>query len=410
MRLRISPKKVLVALAVFVAIGVALPFGCVGNRQFNTEPEDYLRIRRTDTGLPYAVAVVEFDDQGEPWDIAQLEAALDTIRRFNTASKHGVILYQFIHGWKSNASRAPDSGMRLAWFADQTDRLARASWEGAQRSGEPARPVVGLFIGWRGRTYSLPVLIDASFWNRRVAAHRVASIRLLEVLQRTLRAARENHDSKCFVLGHSMGGLILEKTIGRSVMAEVIAVAESGGSAPVGYDLVVSANPSTEALFTKQLIDVLKRADVALVVEDDAGSRTAAGGPLMVSFTSEADDVTRWMVPLAMTVNSVFLRYRHHADPTSPSQRHLGVRTAGHVPFLFSHEVTVGGDEVVLTELPGRWNDTPFWVFQVPVQVSADHGDISSHLLSELLIDLMDRNQIFDPELELRIAQPPNVD
>ena len=88
--------------------------------------------------------------------------------------------------------------------------------------GEPGRPVVGLFIGWRGRTYSLPILIDASFWNRRVAAHRVASMGLIEVLQRTLRAASENPDSKCFLLGHSMGGLILEKTIGPTVMGEIL--------------------------------------------------------------------------------------------------------------------------------------------------------------------------------------------
>jgi len=408
-RWRFSFKNLLIAFGVIVAIGVALPFGCVGNRQFNTIEADYLRIHSTDGGLPYAVAVVEFDDQGEPWDLSQLEAAIEVIRRFNAESEHGVIVHQFIHGWKSNASRDRDSGRRLAWFEHQVATLAEYSDASGLRTGEQPRPVVGIYVGWRGRTYSLPILIDASFWNRRVAAHRVVSMRLIEVLQRTVRAANENPDSKAFLLGHSMGGMILEKTIGPIAMAEVLAVTETGRSLPVGYDLIVSANPSTEALYTKQLVDVLKKSDVALVLENEAGVRHPAAGPMMVSITSEADTVTRWMVPLAMNVNSIFIRFRDYSTNGVPSQRNLGVHTAGHVPYLFSHAVEVQGDEVVLTEVPGRWNDTPVWVFQVPSEVSADHGDISSPLLGRLLLDLMELNEVFDPDTELRLADVSNV-
>jgi hypothetical protein len=399
-----SLKRLLLVVLGFVAVGVALPFGCVGNRQFNVTPEDYLRMDATESGLPFAVAVVEFDDQGEPWDLAQLDAAVDAIRRLNAKSEHGVILYQFIHGWKSNASRQRKSGRRLAWFWDQVSRLADYSGASAIRIGEPARPVVGLYVGWRGRTYSLPILIDASFWNRRVAAHRVASMRLIEVLQRTVRAAKENADSKCFLLGHSMGGMILEKTIGPIVMAEVLEVSTTGRSFPVGYDLIVSANPSTEALYTKQLVDVLKKTEVSLVLEDEAEDRRPAAGPLMVSITSGADVVTRWMVPLAMNINSIFIRFRDPTDISQPSQRHLGVHTAGHVPFLHSHTAAVEGETVVLTEIPGRWNDTPFWIFQVPPEISADHGDISSPLLGRLMFDLMELNEVFDPDSELQLA------
>ena len=407
-RWRVSLKRLLLVFLAFVAIGVALPFGCVGNRQFNTAPDDYLRVRTTEGGLPYAVAVVEFDDQGEPWELAQLDAAVDVIRRFNAESEHGVILHQFIHGWKSNASRDEDSGRRLAWFGEQVARLAEYSEASAVRTGEPARPVVGVYVGWRGRTYSWPILVDASFWNRRIAAHRVASMRLIEVLERTLRAAKENADSKAFLLGHSMGGMVLEKTIGPIVMSAVIALSTSGGSVPVSYDLIVSANPSTVALYTKQLVDVLKRSDVALVLEDADGSRRPAAGPVMVSLTSEADVVTRVMVPLAMNINSIFVRFRDDRDRSEPSQRRLGVHTAGHLPFLHSHTVTVRDDEVVLNEIPGRWNDTPFWVFRVPVEISADHGDISSPLLGRLLFDLMDLNEVFVPESELRLAGRPD--
>jgi hypothetical protein len=201
-----------------------------------------------------------------------------------------------------------------------------------------------------------------------------------------------------------MGGMILEKTVGPAMVGEVLAVTGTGEPVSMGYDLVISANPSTEALYTKRLVDGLKRTEVGLVLEDDEGRRRAAHGPMMVSITSERDGVTRFMVPIAMTVNSVFLRFRGDAGDGLPSQRTLGIKTAGHTPALFSHEVVVRGDEIVISELPGRWNDTPLWVFQVPVEISADHGDLSSPLMGQLMKRLLDLNEVFDPELELKLA------
>lgn len=57
-----------------------------------------------------------------------------------------------------------------------------------------------------------------------------------------------------------------------------------------------------------------------------------------------------------------------------------------------------------------RWNDSPFWVFRVPAEVSADHGDISSPLWGRLMLELMNRNRVFDPELELRLAGSEFID
>jgi hypothetical protein len=74
------------------------------------------------------------------------------------------------------------------------------------------------------------------------------------------------------------------------------------------------------------------------------------------------------------------------------------------VPYLFSHKVELHGDQLTLTELPDRWNDTAFWVFQVPEEISGDHSDISNPLWGRLMLLLMEQNQVFDPELELRLA------
>jgi hypothetical protein len=129
----------------------------------------------------------------------------------------------------------------------------------------------------------------------------------------------------------------------------------------------------------------------------------------MVSVTSQADGVTRWMVPLAMRFNSIFVRYRSGSVGGIPSQRHLGLHTAGHVPYLFSHSVEIDDGGVRLREVSGRWNDTPLWVLQVPAEVSAGHGDISSPLWGDLMLRLMERNEVFNPELELRLADLDTV-
>jgi hypothetical protein len=404
-RWRVTAKRLALVLGVLIAVGAALPLGCVGNRMFNASPEDFLRAFETSNGLPYAVAVVEFDDQGEPWDLRQLEATLELINDFNRRSAHGVVLYQFIHGWKSNASRDSASGMRLAWFEDRIKTIAEYSAEESENDPRAGRPVVGLYIGWRGRTYSLPILIDASFWNRRVAAHRVASMRLVEVLYRSARAANSNPDSKCILVGHSMGGLVLEKTIGPALVSAFMAVKGEGETLPLDYDLIISANASIEALYSKQLIDILKRSRIRLVLRDPDGQLRAARGPLLVSVTSENDRVTRVVFPFAMTINSLFVRYRGYPDPAAPSQRRLGLHSAGWVPSLHSHRVTLEGDRPAFHDIQGRWNDTPFWVFQVPGEISGGHNDIDGPVWGRMMLELMELNDVFDPDVELRLTQ-----
>jgi hypothetical protein len=402
-RLRLPVKRLAIGLGVLVLIGAALPWGCVGNRMFNPTFEESVRTFETPDGVPYGVAVVEFDDQGQPWDVRQLEWALELIRDFNGRSEHGVVLYQFIHGWKSNAARDRDSGERLAWFEERIATIAQRSSEGVGAAPDDQWPIVGLYIGWRGRTYSLPILIDASFWNRRVAAHRVASMRLVEVLYRTAQTANTAPDSKCILVGHSMGGLVLEKTVGPAVVAKLLAAQGMTGSLALDYDLIISANPSVEALYSKQLIDILKRSRVRLMLEEEGGDRLPAEGPLMASVMSERDLVTRVVFPFAMRINSFFLRYRRHGDPDNPSQRHLGIHAAGWVPHLHSHRVEVDGDRVGFREIPGRWNDTPFWVFQVPEEISSSHNDIDNPLWGQMMLELMDLNEVFNPDVELRL-------
>ena len=52
-------------MAVFL-LPLALSAGCVGLRQYNRTPEDYLRVVRDPaTGATADLCIIEFDDEGE---------------------------------------------------------------------------------------------------------------------------------------------------------------------------------------------------------------------------------------------------------------------------------------------------------------------------------------------------------
>ncbi|MGB3563544.1 MAG: hypothetical protein WBC09_10895, partial [Thermoanaerobaculia bacterium] len=81
----------------FPVLLILLPvlFGCTANkmyRQVSVQEE-----------ADYTLAFVEFDDQGEMWDPAQVSRALATIEKANH-TKDGAVVITYFHGWQHNAS------------------------------------------------------------------------------------------------------------------------------------------------------------------------------------------------------------------------------------------------------------------------------------------------------------------
>lgn len=66
------------------------------------------------------------------------------------------------------------------------------------------------FVAWRGVIMNVPLWKQMSFWHRPGAAHRVASIDMKEILARLAGAVVLHPDSKCVLVGHSMGGAVPE--------------------------------------------------------------------------------------------------------------------------------------------------------------------------------------------------------
>lgn len=397
--IRISLSTVLAVVAV---VAVLWNIGHVANQQWNpTKEASVQRIPKPDGSGDYSICVVELDDQGVMWDPAQLDWTLEHLGETIRDSAHGTIVLVFVHGWKQDASRHDDPKSRLALFHRDVERIA---WRVEEDPG-PDPALVGVYFGWRGRSFTIPMLENLTFWNRRVAAARAASVGLLECLLEIGTLVGQDRMSKTVVMGHSLGGAIVERVLAPTLVSSAVKAAGTSRPAPVLFDLVVLANPASSALDAERLIGFFDRKQVRLVTIDPDGALNLASGPLIASINAEDDLVNRISYPIGMWFNSLVLRYRKGHAPGEPSQRRLAIRAAGHERSLISHEARVAADGTI--ELAPRGRATPgapYWIIRVPDSISAGHSDLTGEHLGTLIGDLMERNRVFDPEIDLALA------
>ena len=359
----------------------------------------------------YDVAFVEFDDQGELWSPAQVVAA-DRLIRDGSASDHGVILMVFIHGWQHNASPKDGNVAGYESFLGQIAALEQ------RNRGDQARRVAGVFIGWRGKTTPSRLLAPVTFFSRFRTAKRVAGTAATETILRLMIAGRVNPKNTTVAVGHSFGGLILESALAQTIVGAMsMAMAQDLQEVRVPADLVLLINPASQAIEAKQLIDIFDRYHIKFQREDDAGRVYEV--PLVVSMTSSTDLATRLLFPIGMRIKGMATRFRPYGAESCARGRQAQYyrHTAGHERALHSHVVEtqpssegphqplqpegdiehpmlrldyeydpvsrmqtwVSEGEKLRYEIhqnPRSWNDTPYWVMEVPPTIIPDHSRI----------------------------------
>jgi hypothetical protein len=411
------PSRARVAAASLVALLAA--GGCVGERFYR--PESVVH------GDDHDLAFIELDDQGELWSSKQVLAADRLIRE--SAGDRGVVLAIFIHGWQHDASRNDGN---VAGFETLLGTVARLEH---RRSETAPRRVMGVYIAWRGRTTPLRLLAPFTFFARHRAAKRVASTATTETLFRLFRAGRAHPDSTTVVIGHSFGGLILESAMAQAMIGALgAAVVQDMHQVQFPADLILLVNPASQALEAKQMVDIFERYHLKFLRSDDAG--TTYEVPLVVSMTSTADLATRVLFPIGMRFKGVGNRFRPYGSESCSRGRQANYfrRTAGHLRLLHSHlveaeplaaaapapaaEPPVGdrpandtgppaGDSGPVTAMPFRlvhsydpvsrlhtwsadgeklrytihqnprsWNDTPYWIMEIPPAIVPNHSAI----------------------------------
>ncbi|MEO0511933.1 MAG: hypothetical protein AAF108_03445 [Planctomycetota bacterium] len=384
------------AVLLLAVLQGAFASGCVAYKQFNTEPEQYLRRLPRPEGSEVSIdlAIIEFDEFGMLWDQEQLDAALRLIRERNASSDNGVMLSVYVHGWQNNAD-PKQTNNDLARFHSDLGDLAD---ELEQEDGLPT-DVIGVYIGWRGATTSLPLLKNLTFWDRRRGGERVASYRMRETLIELTDATKVRPESKVFVRGHSMGGMIVGLALGPGIETMLLASREQGFRSPI--DGVYLLNPALDAMSTFQLVDFMKRRGVVGELRDpETGRVEPMRGPVIAAITSEADWITRVAYPTGQWLDRRRVDKREFREGAWPSQTTMSMRATGHLPFLASHRAFVEAGEVVIEPIEGAWNDTPYWIVTVTEEIGRDHGDIHNPYFRDILYQLSDPEKLYDTKVQ----------
>lgn len=385
----------LLAFGVLAGLAGIFATGCVSHQVHNPDPSQYIQqvASATHGGASGHLAIIEFDDHGVLWQGDQLEDAIELISQENASSQTGLIVVVYVHGWKNDANPTSTNGA-LSRF-----KKSIVSTAAAQRAsgGLRADRVVGVFLGWRGASSDWPFFEQLTFWDRRQTAERLASINMREALFRIMLATKQREGSKCFVVGHSMGGLIVGKTFAPALTT--LLLSNQQRDSRLFVDLVLLQNPALDGLASWQLVDFLKRADARLHLRTTDGSTIPADGPLIASITSEADRATGRAYPFGRRISNLLTAFRHDHVSGAPTQRHLATHAEGHVDYLVSHRAYLDDGRLVLERVPGAFNDTPFWIIRVSSDISKDHGDVNNPVYAQLVEKLINLNKVYRPDL-----------
>ncbi|MEM9066538.1 MAG: hypothetical protein AAGB51_13725 [Planctomycetota bacterium] len=385
---------------------IVLP-GCIGSRIHNPDPDQYIRSLKGEPGVSIDLAIIEFDDFGAFWDESQLFAAEELIQRRNAEVPGAVAVAVYVHGWQNDADPDRKNG-DLNRFQEELHDLAIGFARARERGDEVPDHLVGVYMGWRGASTRVLPFNLMTFWNRRRAAERVASFDMRESFYRLTESANSKRESSIVITGHSMGGLIVGKTIHPSVSTILLnAWSEGRPETPIDVGLVLLENPALEAYSVHQVIKQLKKAGASTELRSTDGS-VEPGGPLVVAITSEADSVTKIAYPAGLIFDNMFRDTRDDHAEGEPSQWHLITRAVGHVDYLASHDAYIDeAGELRIEPIEGAYNDTPYWVIRCDSEISGSHGDIWNDRFRGLIGMLVGTHQVFDPNKQLWLVIDP---
>ena len=265
--------------------------------------------------------------------------------------KANVTIVVYVHGWKHNAE-----------FNDSNVIQFRKILQGVRATElitETPRDVVGIYVGWRGRSLDVPEpLLNVTFWTRKEAASRVAQGSVRELFSRLTGFQRHHNgldkdckpsktvtrprcDIRMLLIGHSFGAWVLYSAINESLIEGIAAERDIGDESRAAArfaDMVVLINPAFEGSRYESLHRAAReRKDIKYQA------------PIFVSVTSSADWATGLAFPAGRLLSTVFQR------PVSSSDQSEAIsNTLGHIDRYTTHDLTKS--EQSTTEC-GNWRD-----------------------------------------------------
>lgn len=289
---------------VLIALSALMVAGCAENKPYRTAGEKTCAVDCVDAtiehhddqdhGETYDLAFVEFTERGNVFDRDQMEEVLGYVSGLAHPQQEGrykgVLVVVFVHGWKHNAAPGDPN---VDDFRDLLRKAARLSVNGQ-------RKVVGVYVGWRGASVTLPGIEQITYWERKNVAEQVGKGGVTELLTRLERIVidedQPNRDL-FLVVGHSFGGAIVLSALTEVLLERVVTAVPVRGltdpqgrpcvrTRPFGHGVVL-LNPAEEANEAFQLKEVVAR---KCYPPDQVR--------LMHVITSDADSATGWIFPI----------------------------------------------------------------------------------------------------------------
>ena len=288
-----------------VAVVLLVSCGTTQNKSYQTVPHEQSWVEDFSApgGGTVKFVTLEFDEFGFLWHANQLSNAVEAIKNANK-DERGAIVVTYVHGWHHSALTDNRFGFRDGIVAP----LAHDEWEW---SGAKPRPIVAIYIAWRGALYpGWRDFLPSSYYNRDAVANRIAPGAAGNALVTLITTAKQNPNTRNIIIGHSLGGEIVEHALVPALQTLINGSPTSGGDWVRPVDLVITINPAAPALEAKRFKDILEAANYQVSpsnsIECKAGwqlsSFTCGKGPwmpLIVTLTSEGDWATSSVIHAA---------------------------------------------------------------------------------------------------------------
>jgi len=335
------------------------PIGIMPNRQHQTF-HGFMK------GAPYELAIVEFDDQGRCYDRGQMDGVtqrLEALAPDNVTTGEDVILVVFVHGWQHDARSDDDN---LTAFRALLSKTVEYEKDHASPGVAP-RPVLGVFVGWRGLSdFGLgDVVAGATFWGRQAAGQRVAvgSVRELFGRLRHYRNRQQKRNGKplLVIVGHSFGGMIVFSALAQSLIQA--ASAPVGRVTPEFADLVLLVNPAIEGARYLPIHDLVTTAAFK--------ARTTKQLPVFICAQANNDQPVGLVFPLGNAGHAI------DEATIGDLEKECVTHALGFVPSFRTHALAgPTADKPFVLDPPGTMQADPFWVVGAAKEEIDGHGGI----------------------------------
>ena len=314
--------------------------GCVQKQQFrsniNEVPCEQNQINLCDSSNlivnkddGYTLGFVEIDDQGQFYEKKQAEFLLEFLKK-EQQPKYVTI---FVHGWHHNAD---ENDFNVKRFKDSLKET---------KLRNPAFNVIGIYVGWRGETISIPVLRLMSFWNRKAVSEEVGRNALVDFLLRveTIDNAKGPETNRLLTIGHSLGASVLFNALHQVLLERM--TQPDNDEPRLGFgNLLVLVNPALEAIRYTTLREAAQRYEREHRFKDTQN-------PLLIIASSESDTIIKNTFSMGRALSAAFEDHRTATtdggtsvpSPLAPSEWVLDTTAVGHVEQFITHRLETSG-------------------------------------------------------------------